>query len=505
MTHRTARWTMLCALLATCASCGPGAQEGGGIGGTGIVASVSSGPVTGFGSVFVSGVEYDTTGASFVVDRNESARAQDLRLGMIVRVDALLEQEVATGRIVRRTAQRVTYADTVEGPLQALDTNGRLLTVMGQSIVVTDDTFLDVSIPQGDFHLLETGHDILEISGFVGDDGRVIATRIDRQQDRPEFEVLGHVTQVDPVAQTLRIGALLIAYDRADVSRMPLLNPSPARNGATGTTAWDNLLVRAVGGTYHAPTAADPVGRFDTLRLEPDVLGVQTKTRAEIEGFVGRILSPTSFSIGAYQVTFDETTTFEGGTARDLGEGLRLEVSGTVEGTAIRAQRIEFSDHVKLEARIDAIATDDGVSGTVRLVGLPNTTVQVSAATGLKGLGAPTRLGDLRVGDYVVIRGESSGTIAIAGEISRQTDSRTVMMQGPIGTVRLSPTASPILTILGSELDTSPLLDGMFRGPDDRVIGRAAFAAQAQPGRLVELEGTATGTTIDWLEAELQQ
>jgi len=52
--------TLCSSLLLMAASCSPSAQEGGGIGGTGIVASVSSGPITGFGSVFVSGVEYET-------------------------------------------------------------------------------------------------------------------------------------------------------------------------------------------------------------------------------------------------------------------------------------------------------------------------------------------------------------------------------------------------------------------------------------------------------------
>ena len=45
------------ALFLVLASCGPSPQAGGGIGGTGNTASVVSGPITGFGSIFVSGYE----------------------------------------------------------------------------------------------------------------------------------------------------------------------------------------------------------------------------------------------------------------------------------------------------------------------------------------------------------------------------------------------------------------------------------------------------------------
>ena len=83
--HLTAPLTLF-AFCATLAGCGvsvstDGSVAGGGIGGTGI----SSGPIDGFGSIFVNGIEFEIGSALIVVDGVDSAEA-DLRLGMVVRV-----------------------------------------------------------------------------------------------------------------------------------------------------------------------------------------------------------------------------------------------------------------------------------------------------------------------------------------------------------------------------------------------------------------------------------
>ncbi len=64
--HRNLRSAI--ALFVLLVSCGPSPQAGGGISGTGHIASVVFGPITGFGSVFVSEYEYDTDHTSMMVD-----------------------------------------------------------------------------------------------------------------------------------------------------------------------------------------------------------------------------------------------------------------------------------------------------------------------------------------------------------------------------------------------------------------------------------------------------
>ena len=74
-------------------SCGGGGSTIAGIGGTGIT---TSGTITGFGSIFVNGVEYDLTGAGITVDGVPASDA-DLTLGMVLRFRRSLLQPGRTG------------------------------------------------------------------------------------------------------------------------------------------------------------------------------------------------------------------------------------------------------------------------------------------------------------------------------------------------------------------------------------------------------------------------
>ena len=73
-------------------SCGGGGGSAG-IGGTGIT---SGGTITGFGSIFVNGVEYDTDAASVSGDGN-LMNVADLKLGMVVTVRGKLNSGSTTG------------------------------------------------------------------------------------------------------------------------------------------------------------------------------------------------------------------------------------------------------------------------------------------------------------------------------------------------------------------------------------------------------------------------
>lgn len=478
------------ALLVLTLACSPTPQEGGGIGGTGISASVTSGPITGFGSVFVSGQEYDTTATRFTVDRRTNATQADLKHGMIVRVDATIEEDTVSHRILRRIADHITYTDTVEGPVQGIDVTGTSLTVLGQTIQVTDSTVIDDSIPERNLHRLTIGTDILEVSGFLSGDGQIVATLIDRKLSAPEYELKGTVRNHNVGAQSFQIGHVTIDYAGADISTLP-----------TGTGAsWNGLLVHILGSRFSPPLAGAVGGRLQALSVQLDRLGNQEQTRAEIEGFVAQVPAPSRFIVGSILVEYDGATLFEGGTAADIGPGVRVEVSGTLSGTMLRAQRVELTNRAKVEAPVATITSADGRTGTVTMEGIPGTTVVVTAQTQFKGEQSPTQLGDLAVGDPIIVRGEPRGTEMLATEITRETPTAKAVLQGPV-----SASTPPILTIFGTPIDTGALPESAFRTADDRVIGRAAFFASLRLGALVEIEGLRVGQTIQWNEAELQE
>ncbi len=481
--------TLFSILLLTVASCSSNVQEGGGIGGTGRVASVSSGPITDFGSVFVSGVEYETDSTVFTVDGRTDVTQNELKKGMVVLVEATLLEDTVTKTILKRTANRISYSDTVEGQVQAVEASGKTLIVLGQTILVTDRTVIDDSVPGRDVTSLVPNVDVVEVSGFVSGDGVLVATLIDRKAGAPDFELKGLVKNHDTGAQTFQIGRLTVSYDGADISGMP--------NSAGN--AWNGLPVHLLGSQFSLITPGQLDGRLQATSVAVESFEVQESSRAEIEGFISQMVSPNGFLVGSILVQFNSQTLFEGGTATDLGPGVRVEVNGNVSGNILFAIRVELSNDVKLEADLATVNTVDGVSGSLTLTGLTGTVVHINAQTQFKGQGVLLRLGDLLAGDHLVVRGEPFGDQVIATDITRQPASSIVILQGPV-----SSTSPPSIVILGTAVDTALLPETAFRKADDSPIGRTAFFAAAQPGVIVEVEGVQVDGSIVWHEIELQ-
>ena len=97
-------------------ACSSGSEQVAGIdrGGAPIAATVgSSGTITGFGSIFVNGVEYDTASANIRIDGAAGTEA-DLRVGQVVTVTGTLD----SGSTTRGKAQTVSFNAAVEGPVQ---------------------------------------------------------------------------------------------------------------------------------------------------------------------------------------------------------------------------------------------------------------------------------------------------------------------------------------------------------------------------------------------------
>ena len=68
------------------------------------------GQITGFGSVYVNGIEYDTTGASYDVDDVTASGDSALSVGMVVEVRGSVNADGRTG-----SASSIDYDDDIEG------------------------------------------------------------------------------------------------------------------------------------------------------------------------------------------------------------------------------------------------------------------------------------------------------------------------------------------------------------------------------------------------------
>lgn len=324
------------ALFVLLASCSPGPQAGGGIGGTGQIASVASGPITGFGSIFVSGTEYDTAHTSMTIDGKPGSQS-DLKKGMIVRVDATLTQRSGTNDPVLRTANRLLYEDTLEGFVQSMAADGSHLVVLGQTITVTSATTIDASIPGGTVQSLVAGRDLVEISGFVLGDGTIRGTFIglkmlDTITETPDYQVKGFIKGHQPDQKIFEIGDMTVDY------RGAVLNDLIGQS----TGVWDGLLINVTGKQISLGGLGSRKIRLIAALVSQEGLGAEQSEGAELEGFVTRVLGAGDFFIGNVHVLTSTATRFEGGALSDIQLGVHVEVHGPLDGGIVKATIVEF-------------------------------------------------------------------------------------------------------------------------------------------------------------------
>lgn len=433
---------------------GTGGGGGGGIGGTG----AAYGGITGFGSVWVNGVRYDTSNASFRRDDDDNASQSDLRVGMVARVE---------GNVAAGTATRVTVDSALKGRVEQAATDHYV--VMGQTVAVDAGTRFEDGVRP-------TLGDYVEVHGLPQAAGTVAATYIERKSTlaTPPFIVTGIVSAHDTAASTFTVGALTVSYAGADVGDMP-------------TGSWVGLAVEAKGSVC----AGTPVcGSLTASKVEPSGPRIASSPKAEVEGFV---VSGTvaDFMVAGLRVRTNGSTVFEDGVAADFAIGTKLEAEGPITDGVMTATKIEFKAGVRIEADVLTVVGD-----RLTLAGLPGIEVQVTPQTELKDLGS---LADVTAGLHLRLRGRPVGdALVVATELEARSPDTDVDLRGSV-----SAATDPTFTLLGVTIDTTGLPDSAFR-EEDVVIGRAAFFAALTNGRPVEAKGRRSGNTVIWDEFELE-
>ena len=78
-----------------------------------------TGVITGFGSVFINGVEYETDSAEVSTDDNAGASETDLHVGMVITLNGEVNEDGITGN-----ASSIHYDEQLKGPLDSIDLIG---------------------------------------------------------------------------------------------------------------------------------------------------------------------------------------------------------------------------------------------------------------------------------------------------------------------------------------------------------------------------------------------
>jgi Domain of unknown function (DUF5666) len=314
----------------TFSTCGGTGSDlaGGGTGGTGI----STGSITGFGSVVMNGVHFLTdnnvapgfvTMKKFMGMDNSSMMDRDLfRVGMVV----ILHHGPNDNN-----AKQIEYQDNLQGLIAAKNSGAEnTVTILGQTVVVGDAAlFASLNL-----------NEIAEVSGFVDSAGRIRASYIAMVPCSmmmmmctvSEFEVKGYVSGLS--SSGFRLGLL---------------------PGGTGTTVTvssaSGVGAGLADGMYVQVVTTDPQpvsGVITANRIEQ--LSPRTvfpeKAIADLEGLVtappsgsGNVLS---FAVEGKRVQTDGNTQFAGGTAANLQPDVRLQVQGTENGGVLSAGKIIF-------------------------------------------------------------------------------------------------------------------------------------------------------------------
>ncbi len=474
--------TFFSAMMLCIAACGGGgggtaAPAIGGIEGTGIQGiegtGIAIGPVTGFGSVFVNGIEYFTTSAAIKIDGSSGSESQ-LKIGQIVTVKGSVN---TGGRTANAT--EVNFVRSVQGPVAALDVAAGTFTVLGQLVRVNGTTIFDNSLSPATIDGLATAGLIVEVSGFRNAANDIVATRIERAAAGAELEVTGVVAALSTANSTFTVNGQTIDYSAAAVTNGTLANGVLVEAKGTTLTSGGALKARAVEIQSSVSTANNDGGK--------------------VQGVITRFGSSTDFDIGATKVTTNSSTVFTNN-GLTIGLNIKAEVEGRFNASGVLvAAKVELKpdNAIRLHATIDSI---DTATNTLKVLG---GSVTVNSATQFEDKSnarvSPLKLSSLRVGDFVEVRGyeNSGGTSLIAVIFERQNADNKIEV---IATA--TNPADPNLTILGGTI----ALTGnqiRFDGATSSNITRAQFFAQVA-GKLVRLRGTLNGSVITWDRAEIR-
>lgn len=480
---------MISLLLAACGGGGgggdsstPAANNGSSSAPAAAKTEVTQGMLTGFGSVIVNGVHYDVGSAAIDVD-GKSLVESDLKVGQIVRITGTLNADGKTGK-----ATKLEGETQLVGPIASIDLDAGVLVALGQTILLTADTFYDDDMTASQ---LKVG-DIIEVSSYLNSEGVMVATRIDWEDDDDSFQLSGVISALDTLNKTFVINGTLVDYSNATLAAL------------RGAVLEDGLKLRVTG---------DYNGDVFTARgnLHPSHLGFKRSDdfdgdddlEIKLSGPVADLIPGVSFTINGVLVLINGNTDFEDGTAADLVDGVMVEIEAQLDANQnLVAKEIELNYRAKISSKgllesVDLAANTLVVNGMVFEV-TEDTSFNDRSREKVRFFD----IQDLRTGDTLHLRGYTIAATAttaerhIASRIERHNphafgnDDWKLEIEGLVEAVGLNS-----ITVEGQVIQISPLtrIEG-FRNMD--LFLAAALGREVEVRALTQ-NGVATAIRIE--------
>ena len=284
-----------------------------------VASSYTQGAITGFGSVFVAGVRFDDSAATFDDDEGNSRSRAELKLGMMVEVDAGAVDRSAASAL----ALRIRLGNEIVGPVGTKDVAASTVQVLGQTVLVTTSTVFDETLAGG-LSALTTGT-VVEVYGILDPTtGRVVATRIEAEAGATAYKLRGLISNLNTTLKTFTINGQLISY-----ASLPGVGVPPGLTN--GQIVRVRLQTTQVAGAWVATALRGG------LRV-PDV----ARRDAHVEGVISTFTSTGNFEVNGLKVDASGAT-FPDGTA-GIVLGARVEVEGVVTAGVLVASKVEIAE-----------------------------------------------------------------------------------------------------------------------------------------------------------------
>ena len=451
------------------AGCGGGGGQvaEGGIGGTGI----STGTVTGFGSVYVNGVKYETpVSTNFTGDDNEDGNEAHLEKGMVVTVKGTVNNDGVTG-----TASSIEYEDLIEG---AITKGANTLTIMGHTVNVDANTVYKYTT---DFSTL-SDNDEVEVSGYYDDNYNIKATYVELTSSGIQ-EISGTVTDIPTPNVDFVVNGKLTVISSAAVN------------------IGDYVEVK---GTYSR--GSGELTPTEPVEIKQEGFDIDNENIAELEGVAVTscgVAAPCTFILNGVTVKVNLNTEFDSGSPADITPGRLLEVEGSLISGELVATEVEFEDGAEVMAEVASVVVNVGTK-TLSLVDsngvLSVLEVIVNSDPGITEFDASSYAG-ITAGDQLSFEGMINGSGQLVASRVESGSSSEVELEATID----SYLANTSITVMGVTIVTS----GMIFTLDDGSISGQPLTESQFYDRLVnnkaniEVKGTLSGGAVTWTEIEL--
>jgi hypothetical protein len=347
-------FALLLAVLAGCGGSGSSDAPGTAPNTPSATNQTTVGQITGFGSIYVNGIEFDTAGASYEVDDAVASDDDALAVGMVVKVEGSVNADGSTG-----TAFSVSYDDDIEGVVEDLMDTGdpdiKTFLVMDVTIVAdANTTNFRSDDPSFSFGTIVEG-DVVEVSGDYGTDNRLYATFIEEQDaNDDEYEAKGTVSEYaggDAFVLILRGGSTLnvVLAPGAEIPSAGIAN---------------DQYVEVEG------TIDDPAADLKTLiafkvEIEDDDRLDDDDNEVEVKGMLNYDMDTGTWSVKDIELAFGDGTEYKPAALEDLiadqsAAGMTVEVEGVKTGDVVQVEKIELEeDELEFKADVETKA-DDG-------------------------------------------------------------------------------------------------------------------------------------------------